>query len=122
MDGEEIGIIGLVSRIGRDAELLGRQGMNVPGFEPGRCEGVFDGKVINASLLDANDQIAEVMRHDRSLQARDRFLEALPRMFDRCGRDEDATVEIGEDPFGSSLGTIDGDDAECSGVAAWTLG
>jgi hypothetical protein len=86
--------------------------MDDPGLEPGIGEGLFDGLVVGAGLLDGDDQVAEVPRPDRLLHRGDGLLEAEPRVVHGCGWDEDAAVEIGEHPLGAGLGTIDCDDAE----------
>ena len=42
MDGEEVGVVGLVAGVGRQAELLGGQRMDDAGLEPGGDDGALD--------------------------------------------------------------------------------
>ena len=115
MDGEEVGVVGLVSRIGRQAVLLGGQWVDDPGFKALGCECAFNWQVVDARPLDGDDHVAQAVTSDRLADLGDHGVEAMPVVFDHGGWDEDAAVEVGEHPLGASLGTIDGHDAEVLG-------
>jgi hypothetical protein len=55
MDGGQIGIVGLVVRIGRLTELFGGVGVDQARVEVGLGEGVLDGMVIAARAFDSDE-------------------------------------------------------------------
>ena len=115
-DGLEVGLVGLVAGVIRQAELAGGQGMDDAGLEPGGVGDALDRQVIVAGALDGDDEIAEVMVGHGARDAGDEVVEPLTGMLDDGGVDEDVAIEIGEHPFGSGLGAIDGDDTEVLGA------
>ena len=115
-DGQEVGVVGLVSRIGDPAELLAGQGMNDPGLVAGGDVGALDRLVIGPGPFDGDDEIPELVGGLGLTQGGDGLPEALAGLFGERGGDQDAAVEIGEHPFEAGLGTIDGDDAEVLGL------
>ena len=76
-------------------------------------DGTLDRAVVAAGPFDDHDQVADLgrSRAERTLDRR-----ANPAgLLDHGGSDEDAAVEVGEHPFGTGLGAIDGDDTEVLG-------
>src|SRR6516164_200455 len=61
LDGGEVGVVGLVAGVGRQAELPGGQGMDDAGLEAGGDGGALHRQVIVAGALDDDDGVAEVM-------------------------------------------------------------
>ena len=108
----EIGVIGLVARIGGLAELFGGQRVNRPGVEPGLDESPFDREVIPPGPLDGDDHVQQTGPLDDLAYRLHHRLEAVSCVLDRGGRYEDLAVEVGQHPFGAGLGTINADDAE----------
>ena len=58
MDGVEVGVVGLVAGIGREAELLGGQRMDDAGLEAGGDDGALDRQMVVAGALDGDDEVA----------------------------------------------------------------
>ena len=112
----EVGPVGLGVVGAGLAEMARDAGVDDPRLEAGGGEGAADRPVIGAGLLDGDDEVAEVVGGDRLAQGRDGPVEAGPRVFDDGLGDEDAAVEVGEQPVGAGLGGIDGDDAEVLGA------
>lgn len=72
--------------------------------------------MIDARALDGHEHISKAVTLDRAADLGDHRVEALLVVFDHGGWDEDAAVEIGEHPLGTSLGTIHGHDTEVLGA------
>ena len=72
--------------------------------------------MIDARPLDGHELISKAVTLDGAADLRDHGVKALLVVFDHGGWDEDASVEIGEHPLGTSLGTIHGHDTEVLGA------
>src|SRR5208337_4750446 len=72
--------------------------------------------MVDAGPLDGHEHISKAVRFHRAADLGDRRVKALLVVFDHGGWDEDASVEIGEHPLGTSLGTIHGHDTEVLGA------
>jgi hypothetical protein len=72
--------------------------------------------MIRAGLLDGDDEVAEVVLGDGPPELVDGGVESRACVLDCGQRDEDAAVEVGEQPGGAGLGAVDGDDAEGLGA------
>src|SRR5690242_14321538 len=68
-----------------------------------------------AGLLDGDDRVAEVLLGDGAPEVGDGGVESRAGVLDGGQGDEDAAVEVGEQPVGAGLGRVDGDDAEVFG-------
>jgi hypothetical protein len=115
VDCVQVGLIGLVAGIGREAELLGGEGMDGADLEGGLREGPFDRLVVMAGPLDGDDEVVEPMVVDGVTELRDGALEPVAVVGNLDGCDQDLAEEIGEHPLGPGLGAIDVDDAEVLG-------
>src|SRR5690242_3867996 len=71
--------------------------------------------MIRAGLLDGDDRVAEVMLGDGAPEVIDGGVESRAGVLDGGQGDEDAAIEVGEQPGGAGLGRVDGDDAEVLG-------
>jgi len=111
-DGGQVGVVGLVVRVGGLAVLLGREGMHQPRLEAGLAEGALHGAVVLAGALDEDDQVAQVMLLHGLTEAVDGGLEVAAGVGQRGRRAQHLAVEVGEQPLGAGLGAVDGDDAE----------
>ena len=90
--------------------------MDDAGVEAGGGEGALHRAMIRAGLLDGDDRVAEVMLGDGAPEVVDGGVESRAGVLD-CGQgDEDAAVEVGEQPVGAGLGRVNGDDAEVLGA------
>jgi hypothetical protein len=85
LDGGEVGVIGLVAGVGRQAELLGGQRMDDAGLAPGGDGGALDRGVVVAGSLDGDDEVAEVVLGQGAADGGGEFAEAVPRMLERGG-------------------------------------
>jgi hypothetical protein len=115
LDGEEVGVVGLVSGVGRESELLGGQGMDDAGLEPGGGDGALDREVVVAGAFGGDDEVAEIMIGRGLADASDEVIEIRSGVQDVGWSNEDVTIEISEHPFGFGFGAIDGDDTEVLG-------
>src|SRR6516164_10334758 len=68
--------------------------------------------MIRAGLLDGDDRVAEAVLGDGPLEVGEGGVESRAGVLDGGQGDEDAAVEVGEQPGGAGLGAVDGDDAE----------
>ncbi len=89
--------------------------MDDAGLEAGGDGGALDRRVVVAGALDGDDRIAEVMLGRGAADPGGEVAEPLAGMLDGSGLNYDISIEIGEHPFGTGLGAIDGDDAEVLG-------
>ena len=115
MDGDQIGVVGLVAGVGGLAELLGGEGMDEADLEAAFDEGVLGNVMVAAGPLDGDDDVLEVMLLHGSANLGDHGLQFGAVVADDGGRDEQLAVEVGELPFGAELGAIDADDAKVFG-------
>jgi hypothetical protein len=115
VEGGQVGSVGLVTGIGRLAELFSGKGRDDPGLEAGGGEGALDEAMLAASAFDGDDQVAEVVRLEGLAELSDGGGEGGAVVLDDGRRDEDLAVEVGKHPLGAGLGTVDGDDAEVLG-------
>jgi len=116
VNGDEVGIVGLVTRVAWLAQPAGGEGMDDARLEARGGEGAADGVMVAAGPLDGDELVAEVMRAQRLAQVRDGGVESSAVMLDDGGWNEDGAEEIGEHPLGACLGTVDADDAEVLGA------
>ena len=72
--------------------------------------------MVDARPLDGHEHISQAVGFHHAADLGDRRVKALLVVFDHAGWDEDAAVEIGEHPLGTSLGTIHGHDTEVLGA------
>ena len=112
LHGGQIGVVGLVAGVGGLPMLLGGQRVDDPDLEARLGEGTLDGAVVASRPLDNHDLIPDPGLLQGGAKTLDHRSEACLGVLNLCGWDEDAAVEIGEHPFGPSLGTIDTDDTE----------
>ena len=88
--------------------------MDDAGVEAGG-EGPLHRAMIAAGLLDGDDEVAEAVLGDSPPELGDGGVEPRAGGLDGGEGDEDAAVEVGEQPGGAGLGAVDGDDAEVLG-------
>jgi hypothetical protein len=72
--------------------------------------------VITPGLLQDHDVIFDLMGSRDLADLGDGMIERVATMIQDRGRDQNLAVEVGEQPLGTGLGTIDGDDAEVLGA------
>ena len=114
-DGGQIGVVGLVARIGGQAKLLRRERMHDARFEVGRREGALDRPMVVAGAFDGDDDIAEVVLADRVAQGGDEGVERSAFVLDRDGGNQNSSVEVCQEQPRPLFGDIDGDNAETLG-------
>lgn len=115
MDGEQIGIIGLVAGIDRSTELLGGIGVDDTGLEASLAESSQDVLMEATGAFDGHEAVVDLVAGEGSTDQSRSSVELRLLVFNRGGWDENAAVEIGEHEFGTGLGTIEADDAEVFG-------
>jgi hypothetical protein len=115
VDGGQVGVIGLVAGINGLAVLLGDKGMEDARLETGGGEGALHHAVISARAFDGGQSVAEFVLLEGSADERDGGVESGPRMFNYRGRNEQTSVEVGEEKLGTDFGTIKADDAKVFG-------
>src|SRR5262245_51755773 len=107
-----VGRVGLGVVVGGLAVVAGDRGVDDAGVEAGGGEGSLHRAMIRAGLLDGDDRVAEVMLGDGAPELGDGGVKSRAGVLDGGQGDEDAAVEVGEQPVGAGLGRVDGDDAE----------
>jgi hypothetical protein len=107
-----VGPIGLGIVLRGLAVMAGDRGVDDAGVEAGDGEGALHRAMIAAGLLDGDDQVAEVVLGDGAAEVVDGGVESRAGVLDGGEGDEDAAVEVGEQPGGAGLGAVDGDDTE----------
>src|SRR5262249_2158010 len=112
VNGGQVGIVGLVARIGRLAELLSGEGMDDARLEAGRAEGALDDAVIAARAFDGDKAVAEVVVGKDLTNACHSGVKGIAIVLHDQWRHQDLAKEIAEHPLGAGLGTINADDAE----------
>ena len=89
--------------------------MDDAGVESGGGEGALHRAVIAAGLLDGDDEVPQVVLGDGPPEVGEGCVESGAGVLDGGQGDEDAAVEVGEQPGGAGLGAVDGDNAEVLG-------
>ena len=116
VDGRQVGVIGLVARIGGLAVLLGGEGVNQARLEAGLAEGVLDGTVILAGAFDGDDEVLEFVLLHGLTKAIEGSLEIALGVRQRGRFEEDAAIEVGQEVARARLGAVEGEDAEVFGA------
>lgn len=116
MHRDEIVVVGLIARVGGLAELFGGERMNDAGFEAGGSEGALNRAMVTAGAFDRDQQIFQLMVADSLAELVERGFERRPVVGEESRPHQDVAIEIGEHPFGASLGAIDRDDAKVLGT------
>src|SRR5262249_58643561 len=96
-----VGIVGVVADVGGVGEVKGAWGVDDGGFEAGGGDVHVHGAMIRAGLLGGDDRVAEVMLGDGPLEVGDGGVESRAGVLDGGQGDEDAAVEVGEQPGGA---------------------
>src|SRR5262245_47817750 len=115
MQGRQVGVVGLVARVGGLAELFGGEGVDNAGLEAGGGEGVLDRAVVATGAFDGDQEVFQVVVVDRLAESIDGGVEGRPVVCEGRRSHEHVAIEIGEHPLGPGLGAIDRDDAEVLG-------
>jgi hypothetical protein len=121
-DRREVGVVGLVARIRRQARRFGGEGMDGPDLEARLDKIRFDVFMLCPGLLDGDDHVLDLMLLAEPVDLVDHPAERGLLMLDDRGRGEDGAIEVGEHPLGAVLGAIDGDDAEMLGADPFDAG
>jgi len=108
----EIGIIGLIVRVGGLTIVLGGEGMDQAGIEACLAKSSLDGTVIVAGAFDGHDDVAQVVIGHDLPEAIDGGLQVAFRVGQGLGIDEDLAIEVSDQEARTRLGTVDGDDAK----------
>ncbi len=111
-DADQIGVVRLDARVGRLTEGLAGQRMDDAAFQPRGLESPFDGLMIGSCLFDCHNHVFQVMPGHGLTDLKDGHVEVPLLMRQFLRRFQDRAVEVGEHPLGTSLGTVDTDDAE----------
>jgi hypothetical protein len=115
LDRGQVGVVGLVTGIDREAILFGDEGMEDAGLETGGREVTLNDPVIAAGAFDGHDSGTELVRLEGVPDLTDRVFQSRPGMLDDGGWYEDAAVEVGEEELGTCFGTVETDDAKVFG-------
>lgn len=115
VDGVQVGLVGLVARVGRQAELLGGEGMDGADLEPGIGEGPPDRLVVMTGPLHGDDEVVEPVVQNGLSELLESGSKPGLSVWNLDGGDQDLAEEVGEHPLGPGLGAIDADDTEVVG-------
>ena len=111
-DGRQIGVVGLVARIGGLAVMLGGQRMNEACVKVGAAKGMVDQLMISAGPFDGDDEITQLMDAHGLPYSCDGSVQIFLSVQHRRRLDQDVAIKITEQILGPPLGTIDADDAK----------
>jgi hypothetical protein len=112
VNGRQVGVVGLVTGVGRLAELFGGKGMDNAGLLAGGGEGLLGGSVVATRALDGDEEVTNVVLAQGLAELVEGGAEGGAGVFDDGRREKDVAIEVAEHPLGASLGTIDTDDAK----------
>jgi hypothetical protein len=115
VQGGKIGIVGFVAGVDALAVLFGNEGMEDAGFKTRGDEGTLDDAMIAAGTFDGDDAIRELVLGEGLPDLDECSFEIGSIVRDGGGRNEDATVEIGEQEFRTDLCAVEADNAEIFG-------
>ena len=111
-DARQIGVVGLVARIGRLPIVPAGVRMDQACVETGLAKGVLHGPMVRAGLLDGDDEVREPVFDDGRADAMERRLKIALRVRARRGRDQNVAIEVGEEELRAQLGAVEGDDTK----------
>jgi hypothetical protein len=115
VQGGEVGVVGLDAGIDRLSILLGDEGMEDACLEAGGGEGALDETMVTTGAFDGDDAIEELVLGEGLACDGDGVVECGLVVRDRRGRDEDTSVEVGEEEFGVPFAAVKAEDAEVLG-------
>jgi hypothetical protein len=106
MDGEQVGVVGFVTRIGGLAKLLGGEGMDDARFQAGGSTGALDGAMVTPGALDGDEEVAEIMGSHGLPDEGDGGVECRTVICHFRWGNKHIAKEVAEHPFAACFGAV----------------